>query len=101
MIAILILSSVTYLIMDYMVEYLDVKPVMMWIVMGMIVLFILTYTWYQLVHGKRQTALKESNMYKKLQLLSSAAFSLGHGGADSQKVMGIIAAATRLTSAMP
>jgi PiT family inorganic phosphate transporter len=28
-----------------------------------------------------------------LQLLSSAAFSLGHGGADSQKVMGIICAA--------
>jgi PiT family inorganic phosphate transporter len=32
-------------------------------------------------------------MYKRLQLLSSAAFSLGHGGADSQKVMGIICAA--------
>ncbi|WP_431244921.1 inorganic phosphate transporter [Flavobacterium sp. P21] len=28
---------------------------------------------------------------KKMQLLSSAAFSLGHGGNDSQKVMGIIA----------
>jgi PiT family inorganic phosphate transporter len=32
-------------------------------------------------------------MHKRLQLLSSAAFSLGHGGADSQKVMGIICAA--------
>ena len=31
--------------------------------------------------------------FKKLQLVSSAAFSLGHGGNDSQKVMGIIAAA--------
>ncbi|MBA4320374.1 MAG: inorganic phosphate transporter [Flavobacterium sp.] len=30
---------------------------------------------------------------KKMQLVSSAAFSLGHGGNDSQKVMGIIAAA--------
>jgi PiT family inorganic phosphate transporter len=30
---------------------------------------------------------------KRMQLLSSAAFSLGHGGNDSQKVMGIIAAA--------
>jgi PiT family inorganic phosphate transporter len=28
-----------------------------------------------------------------MQLLSSASFSLGHGGNDSQKVMGIIAAA--------
>jgi PiT family inorganic phosphate transporter len=32
-------------------------------------------------------------MYKKLQLVSSAAFSLGHGGSDAQKVMGIITAA--------
>jgi PiT family inorganic phosphate transporter len=32
-------------------------------------------------------------MVEKMQLLSSAAFSLGHGGNDSQKVMGIIAAA--------
>jgi inorganic phosphate transporter, PiT family len=31
--------------------------------------------------------------FKKLQLLSSALFSLGHGGNDAQKVMGIIAAA--------
>ena len=32
-------------------------------------------------------------MYKKLQLVSSAAFSIGHGGSDAQKVMGIITAA--------
>ncbi|MBK6963397.1 MAG: inorganic phosphate transporter [Bacteroidales bacterium] len=31
--------------------------------------------------------------FKSLQLLSSALFSLGHGGNDAQKVMGIIAAA--------
>lgn len=31
--------------------------------------------------------------FKKLQLISSALFSLGHGGNDAQKVMGIIAAA--------
>lgn len=30
---------------------------------------------------------------RKMQLVSSASFSLGHGGNDSQKVMGIIAAA--------
>ncbi|MFN5415627.1 MAG: anion permease [Flavobacteriia bacterium] len=93
MIWILILSGITVYLMNYMVEYMDVKPIMMWIVIGMLILFIVVYSWYQLVHGKRQTAMKESNMYKKLQLLSSAAFSLGHGGADSQKVMGIICAA--------
>ena len=38
--------------------------------------------------------LNQANAWlKKMQLLSSAAFSLGHGGNDSQKVMGIIAAA--------
>ena len=32
-------------------------------------------------------------MFKRSQLLSSAAFSIGHGGNDAQKVMGIIGAA--------
>jgi inorganic phosphate transporter, PiT family len=36
---------------------------------------------------------KSESVLKKMQLLSSASFSLGHGGNDSQKVMGIIAAA--------
>ncbi len=36
---------------------------------------------------------QSTNWLKKMQLLSSASFSLGHGGNDSQKVMGIIAAA--------
>jgi inorganic phosphate transporter, PiT family len=82
-----------YLVMDYMVEYMDMKPIMMHIVTTMLAIFIVAYLYYMIFHGKKQTAMKESNMYKRLQLLSSAAFSLGHGGADSQKVMGIICAA--------
>ncbi|MCF8342099.1 MAG: inorganic phosphate transporter [Chitinophagaceae bacterium] len=39
------------------------------------------------------SAYRTGNMFKKLQLLSSAAFSVGHGGNDAQKVMGIITAA--------
>lgn len=39
------------------------------------------------------SAFSMARMFKKLQLVSSAAFSLGHGGNDAQKVMGIIAAA--------
>lgn len=88
-----LLSGITIYLMNYMVEFMDVKPVMMWIVISMISVFVLVYIYYQLVHGNKQTALKESRMHKRLQLLSSAAFSLGHGGADSQKVMGIICAA--------
>ena len=42
---------------------------------------------------KEPTAKRTSAMFKRSQLLSSAAFSIGHGGNDAQKVMGIIAAA--------
>ena len=94
MLVILLLSGVTIAVMQYMIDYIDMKPIMMYIVIGMIAVFILVYIWFEIVHGtKRPSALKEANMHKKLQLLSSAAFSLGHGGADSQKVMGIICAA--------
>lgn len=47
---------------------------------------------FNLVFSSFSTA-KAEKVLKKMQLLSSAAFSLGHGGNDSQKVMGIIAAA--------
>ncbi|MEN9487974.1 MAG: hypothetical protein RL494_239 [Bacteroidota bacterium] len=47
---------------------------------------------FNLVFSNFSTARSEA-ILKKMQLLSSAAFSLGHGGNDSQKVMGIIAAA--------
>jgi PiT family inorganic phosphate transporter len=47
---------------------------------------------FNLVFSSFSTATAEK-VLKKMQLLSSAAFSLGHGGNDSQKVMGIIAAA--------
>lgn len=47
------------------------------------------------------SAYRTSNMYKKLQLLSSAAFSIGHGGNDAQKVMGIIAAALFASGQIP
>lgn len=40
---------------------------------------------------------KANNWFKKLQLVSSALFSIGHGLNDSQKVMGIIAAALMAT----
>ena len=36
---------------------------------------------------------RANRWFKKLQLISSAAFSIGHGGNDAQKVMGIITAA--------
>lgn len=54
-------------------------------------LFCLVYLYVEKI--KTPTAFKVANMFKKLQLFSSAAFSIGHGGNDAQKVMGIIGAA--------
>ena len=94
MVCILILSTITIAFMEYMIEYMDMKPIMLYIIIGMISVFILVYIWFELKYGsKNPSAVKEAHMHKRLQLLSSAAFSLGHGGADSQKVMGIICAA--------
>ncbi|MBS1763307.1 MAG: inorganic phosphate transporter [Bacteroidetes bacterium] len=42
---------------------------------------------------RKKSASRTGKMFKRLQLLSSAVFSIGHGGNDAQKVMGIIAAA--------
>lgn len=89
----ILLSATTVYSSWYYKDFIDLKPIMIWIIGVTLGTFVLVYIGYQLIHGRRQTAVKESTMYKRLQLLSSAAFSLGHGGADSQKVMGIICAA--------
>lgn len=60
-------------------------------IMGIALIFILVYLYVERV--KTPNAFSMANMFKKLQLLSSAAFSIGHGGNDAQKVMGIICAA--------
>ena len=41
---------------------------------------------------RRSSPAKVDGLFRRLQLLSAAAFSLGHGGNDAQKTMGIIAA---------
>ncbi|MDR0349350.1 MAG: inorganic phosphate transporter [Tannerella sp.] len=58
---------------------------------GMIMALILTTL--VLYICKRANPHKAEAWFKKLQLVSSALFSIGHGLNDSQKVMGIIAAA--------
>jgi PiT family inorganic phosphate transporter len=54
-------------------------------------IFCLIYLYVEKV--RTPTAYKVAIMFKRLQLFSSAAFSIGHGGNDAQKVMGIIGAA--------
>jgi inorganic phosphate transporter, PiT family len=42
---------------------------------------------------RRSSPLQVDGLFRKLQLVSAAAYSLGHGGNDAQKTMGIVAGA--------
>jgi PiT family inorganic phosphate transporter len=60
-----------------------------WILLSLILISISLFT---MILGSLNTAM--ANVYlKKFQLVSSAIFSIGHGGNDAQKVMGIITVA--------
>ncbi len=65
--------------------------IIVWGIVLTSLLFMLVYLYVEKI--KNPTAYSVANMFKKLQLFSSAAFSIGHGGNDAQKVMGIIGAA--------
>ncbi len=67
------------------------NSIIMWCMIGLIGVFILAYIYVEKI--KTPNAYKTANMFKKLQLVTSAAFSVGHGGNDAQKVMGVIGAA--------
>lgn len=60
-------------------------------IMGMIMAYTITVIIMYIF--RRASPHRAESWFKKLQLVSSAAFSLGHGGNDAQKVMGIISAA--------
>ncbi len=60
-----------------------------WILLSLIVIIMAVFT---LFLGSLNMA-RSTAWFKRLQLVSSAAFSIGHGGNDAQKVMGIITAA--------
>jgi len=56
--------------------------------LGMIMSYIISIIVMHIV--KRQTPSSVDRWFRRLQLLSASAFSLGHGGNDAQKSMGII-----------
>ncbi len=60
-----------------------------WILLGLILLVMAVFSLYL----SNLNAYRANHWFKRLQLISSAAFSIGHGGNDAQKVMGIITAA--------
>lgn len=60
-------------------------------IMGLIIGWVLMVAVYWLL--QRKTPQRVDKWFRKLQLLSAAAYSLGHGGNDAQKTMGIVAGA--------
>ncbi|NMH28957.1 inorganic phosphate transporter [Flavobacterium silvaticum] len=77
------------------INYAKVVPTFLFIfcapLIGMIMAYFITV--FILNVCRRANPHKADKWFKKLQLVSSALFSLGHGGNDAQKVMGIIGAA--------
>jgi PiT family inorganic phosphate transporter len=60
-----------------------------WILLAFIITIMAIFTFYL----NTLNANRSNQWFRRLQLVSSAAFSIGHGGNDAQKVMGIITAA--------
>lgn len=77
------------------VQYEKVMPTIYFIVLAPVIGLLMSYIISVITINicKRFNPSKVDVVFRRLQLLSSAAYSLGHGGNDAQKVMGIIAAA--------
>jgi PiT family inorganic phosphate transporter len=79
----------------HVINYAKVIPTFLFIfaapLVGMIMAFFITVLIVNI--SKRANPYKAESWFRRLQLISSALFSLGHGGNDAQKVMGIIGAA--------
>jgi PiT family inorganic phosphate transporter len=77
------------------INYSKVIPTFLFIflapLIGMVIGYIITVIIINIC--RNANPYKADNWFRRLQLLSSALFSLGHGGNDAQKVLGIIAAA--------
>ena len=77
------------------INYAKVIPTFLFIfaapLIGMIIAFILTTLIINIC--QRANPYKAESWFRRLQLVSSGLLSLGHGGNDAQKVMGIIGAA--------
>ena len=71
--------------LDVMLESKNFK----WILLTLVVVIMSVFTLFL----STLTNARATVWFKRLQLVSSAAFSIGHGGNDAQKVMGIITAA--------
>ena len=80
-----------------------VAPVLYFIVLapviGMVISYFISVLFLNLL--RKSSPYKVDKYFRKFQLVSAAAYSLGHGGNDAQKVMGIIAAAFIVQGVIP
>lgn len=74
---------------DYFTQVIFYSKNFKWILLAFILVIMAVFALYL----SSLNAHKSNQWFKRLQLISSAAFSIGHGGNDAQKVMGIITAA--------
>jgi inorganic phosphate transporter, PiT family len=65
-------------------SFIVISP-LLGLVLGALIMLCLSWIFF------RQTPRRVDRWFRRLQLFSSAAYSLGHGGNDAQKTMGIIA----------
>ena len=71
---------------SYILQVIFYSKNFKWILLALIVIVMAVFSLYL----SNLNAHKANSWFKRLQLVSSAAFSIGHGGNDAQKVMGII-----------
>ena len=74
---------------NYIAQVIFYSKNFKWILLSTILLVMATFALYLNTLNTHSA----NQWFKRLQLVSSAAFSIGHGGNDAQKVMGIITAA--------
>ena len=74
---------------SYLLKVLFYSHNFKWVLIGFILIALSIFTLFLSYLNYAQS----SKWFKKMQLVSSAAFSIGHGGNDAQKVMGIITVA--------
>ena len=81
--------------LNTVINYAKVIPIILFIfaapLIGMVVAYFITILILNICRNANPS--KADKWFRKLQLVSSALFSLGHGANDAQKVMGIIGAA--------
>ena len=81
--------------LNTVINYAKVLPIILFIFMapliGMVVAYFITILILNIC--RKANPSKADKWFRRLQLVSSALFSLGHGANDAQKVMGIIGAA--------